>query len=254
MITSSAEPALEEATQWFQELLPNPISAVVVFGGVARGEFLPGWSDLDLLVISQSIDQSVRDSMLAIRKRLRWNFGLRSDIVLHTEAEVETRPGPHCLLGSLAMNALSGRPGTGAVIFGEVDLYPVGAETEQRAALDYVTQIAYRLRKLFLDAGMSPIDEPVVLMLARAIRWTSSVLRCALRARGIHSLPYDALLNPLRGSFPGLSLNCLREAFELRRDWERISPSAAAAMTERLAEFIETFLARFHQATKGCVR
>lgn len=251
-----AQPAVEKISKFDSGLeqvrlhligcLRNHLSGIVVFGGAARHELLPGWSDLDLLVITRSIDYSVRSGILQARRKLLSDFGLSSDFVLHTEVEIESRRSRHCLLGSLALNALSGRPATGRVLFGEIELYPADVDTERKAAMDYITQMAYRLRKLFLDAGVSPVDEDAITRLARAIRWTSSLVRCVLRVQGVHSLPYEALLEPLSCLFPGFPTRGLQDTFAMRREWLSTAPQAAVEMIEPLAEVVELLLAKFH--------
>ena len=77
---------------WAERLLRDPrVEEVVVFGSFARGDFAPG-SDIDVFILLNSADQSVRDR---IPEFLPGAFPVGVDVFPYTSQELESlAPSP----------------------------------------------------------------------------------------------------------------------------------------------------------------
>ena len=232
--------ALDTAKRRLTSELPRELVAILGLGGVARAEFVPRWSDLDLLVIVDSITPTLQQRLGYLRRTFNNDNAVRLDIILHSRREIAASFTARPLVGSLVLNALSGRPLTGKVLYGNIELRPLHFEIEREAALHYVSHTTHRLRKLLLDAFAGDCSE--IDALARSIRWMSSLSRCILRSERVFTPPYEPMLARLQELFPLLDLGPLAQAFAARKEWPDITSPLAHHLLRDLSFLLERLL------------
>lgn len=90
---SSSSPAasntFRQAQRWSDGLAPvlgDDLQAVVLFGGLAKGEFVPGHSDVNVLIVFRRLDAAILDRAAPFVRQGGLEFGLAAMLV--TEADL----------------------------------------------------------------------------------------------------------------------------------------------------------------------
>lgn len=215
------------------------VESIILFGGLARGEFYESWTDVDLLLIGDDISYANCATLGRAKRRVEAEHGFRFDVVLYRSTELNMEGVGRSPIASLALNALSGRCGTGVPLLGDIKIATIKRELEREAAWHYCVHTIYRLRKLFVLALGEEEGTSRKEVLGRAIRWVASTIRCILRSRDVHSFPYEPSLCPLGELYSFIDLASIEEAFKARRQWSTITASEVERHLVTICETVE---------------
>jgi hypothetical protein len=89
MNPASANNVNQQVTHWcedFARALDGSLQAVVLFGGLAKDEFVPEQSDVNILIILRTVEVAVLDRVAPLVRRGQLEFGLSA--MLMTEADL----------------------------------------------------------------------------------------------------------------------------------------------------------------------
>jgi predicted nucleotidyltransferase len=222
--------------------LQENLSALALFGSCARkGGVVDGWSDIDVLLIVRYATQVEKRNFFEFVRAASKRSDIGFTVSLHTEIEIARRFKIVSPINSIVLNALSGRDGTAKVLYGDVRFLPPPLTIEKKNAYSYLHQMSSHLRRINLE-GKSRISEKTVL--AQLIRWSSSIVRCSLRTKGIFLDPYEPSLSAATNFYPEVSFDLLRKLFPLRHDWSSVAETDASNFVRELDVFLEKFLER----------
>ena len=79
MNPASANDVNQQVTQWcddFARALDGSLQAVVLFGGLAKDEFVPEQSDVNVLIVLRTADIAVLDRAAPLVRQGQLEFGL----------------------------------------------------------------------------------------------------------------------------------------------------------------------------------
>ncbi len=207
--------------------IPAAVVGILAIGGIARDDFVPGWSDIDLLI---TVDDNEVARGLAFCRELKSHiasvFLAESTVVLLSREQLAQQLSSSYGSASVLLNAFSGRRGCGAAVWGDVQFQTPHFPLEQESCKNYVLDKLIDLQRLLVkDSALSRAE------LARVIRWYSSIFRAALRCREKFFLPYDDLTAPIRGFSPEVAA-LLHRLFLARRSWTSVSEADVRVLLE----------------------
>jgi predicted nucleotidyltransferase len=78
--------ALETLCQSFSQSLPNQITSILLYGGLAKGEFHPATSDVNVLVVLPAIELSTLDRIAPPIEQAR--LAIRLNVMVLTEGDL----------------------------------------------------------------------------------------------------------------------------------------------------------------------
>lgn len=228
------------------------ITSIVLFGGLVRdGMPIPGWSDIDLLVVFQKIVHRDAQSLARLVDRAQTQYGISIDL---TQVDAEALSDPLLLANcynSEILNALAMRANVSAVVYGMLPRVHVSPTQEKMAARFYIdhTMAAFR-RYLIEHAYRGDGQEHYRRSVARVTRWLFSIIRASLRLFDIYVHPYDPSLEQVAVLFPDIDLSVPYGLLEMRTtpDAIRIDYALFGSMEEFLQKYVACVL---RKATDG---
>lgn len=186
-------------------------SGICAFGSAARpNDFIQGFSDLDLIIYTRRIEPSV----FTIAAEWRASCQVDTTLVILDEGDLYRLTREVAPVHSILLNALSGRPTTQVPLHGDVPLVKVSDALEKACAAAYVMQHRIMLRRALVEIGETPTNEST----KKLTRWAASLIRSALRARGVFVDPYEPSLEVAKPQAPGLDWDPVLQLFMLRRN------------------------------------
>lgn len=250
---------LRHSTQYYEHFLfelkekilqeaGQSISSILAFGGAAReAGIIPGWSDLDILIVSTNTRLINKEILYNAISTTKGKYGVPTTIVLISEAAVEQRMLRVSPSNSVILNALSGRPQTAKLLSGYINFITPSILVEKANALSYLDHMTVQIRRHLLEGKNKGSAKEI---LGQAIRWTSSILRATLRCHGVFVLPYEETLTQVATIYPNKDLSYVASSFDLRYSWDQLADDEAKQHLHRLDYFIEDFLESFFASLK----
>jgi predicted nucleotidyltransferase len=166
---------LEELVRSLRDTLGDDLDAIIAHGSVARGEYVEGHSDIDILIV---LRRDERDRLEAIGPALKLaSYSARIEAILLASAEIPNAADVFPLLfGDVRQShaLLHGRDPFAALVIPDAHVR-LRIETELR-------DIRIRLRRVVTEAAGDPalLSGPI----ERKLKQIRSPLRALLRLRG----------------------------------------------------------------------
>lgn len=214
-----------EVVDAFADALPREVYAVLVGGSTARGDWVPGWSDLDLLVVVSEISgdrlASIGLRLAALRSTLRIKIGAS----LATIAECRYGPLGATGLGGKEIRMLRMLGDEARVVAGgslHVGLWVDAADTEMSRA--DTLELRRGLRRMALHGPASEDN------LRQALRYLFTSARLRLRLAGVDVAGYEPVADAVTTRVPELSAE-LHGLAALRRCWPESADRAPGLLS-----------------------
>ncbi len=246
----------EFLTELLRENSDNIIS-ILLFGGLVRdGAAIPGWSDIDLLVLFRDITRRDARNLAGLVDRAEAKYGVYIDL---TQIDAEMIMDPLLLsncFNSEMLNALAMRANVSTIIYGTLPPVCVSPEQEKMAARFYIdhTMAAFRrylIENVYRTMGLEHYRRNV----PRVTRWLFSIIRASLRLFDIYVHPYDPSLEQVRVLFPGIDLSVPYALLAIRKEpcAIQVDYSLFASIENFLQEYVACVLreAAVSKTTEG---
>lgn len=183
---------IRRATSALARDVPDGARLVALTGSATNGEWIAGWSDLDLLVVADREALSgVADAVRAYRELIFKEAPCHIGVTLVTPGEVVSRRLPQRLLFAFHL-IQNGAP----VLLADpvLRLPAIGRGEVERAAAEALAQVLITLRRLRLqpEEGLRPVYKHLVL-----------AARLVLQEHGVWEEGSDHILDAVR-NLPGL--------------------------------------------------
>ncbi len=238
---SSHSQTLNDVVAQVPKLLAGNLVGVSLFGSAARANGLfEGWSDIDIIFVVNEVTSVSKTAMREHLNRISRSAGIGFSVVLLSDFELRARFERISPFNSVLLNAVSGRPQCGRVVWGDVPFKEAEYELERANAASYLDHGVQQIRRALLESkGGSPRAQ-----LAQLIRWTASYLRAWLRLHRIFVLPYEPSIGELNRNFPQIETAALGTLFELRRNWQGVTDDACSERLPQLDAAFESFVSQ----------
>ena len=129
----------------------NNVASVVLFGGLVRDKTpIPGWSDIDLLVVFRKILARNAEALAKLVDCIEAEYGIRIDL---TQIDVEMLSDPLLLAScynSEILNVLAMRANVCEVFYGTLPRVCICPEHEKMAARFYVSHTIMLFREYLI--------------------------------------------------------------------------------------------------------
>jgi hypothetical protein len=247
--TDYYEDALSKLKELILHEIGSSVSSIIAFGGAARNDgIIPGWSDLDILIISNNICYIDKNRFYNVIATIKNQSGIPLTLVLISELAAKQRMLRVSPSNSVILNALSGRPQTSRLLSGQIDFVTPNINVEKANALSYLDHMSVQIRRHLLEGKKK---ESAKEALGQVVRWTSSILRASLRYYEIFVLPYEETLDKAIKIYTDRDFNHVATSFNLRYSWHQVNDEEASQHLNRLSFFIENFLEDFFNTIYG---
>jgi predicted nucleotidyltransferase len=221
------------------------LRAIVAIGSLARpGEIYAGWSDIDLLLVLDTIDARSLRIIAQLREDEIDVTGIAATVAPLSGEIVEQRFDRCYGANSVILNALSGRRHTARMLYGDIAMVAPPAAAERSNAICYVDETLLQLRRLAVSRRVTAAEYERDHK--RAIRWAASILRAALRTRGIYALPYEPSVTDAMPIEHTTDWRRISEIFATRRSWHPLhvqehseAIAEIAVHAERIAQIVQ---------------
>jgi len=228
------------------------ITSIVLFGGLVRdGAPIPGWSDIDLLVIFRKILHRNAQRLAVLIDQTQAEYGVCIDL---TQIDGEALLDPLLLANcynSEILNALAMRTNVSTVIYGTLPRVYIPSDHEKMAARFYIDHtIALFRRYLIEHVYRVGSQEHYGRNVARVTRWLFSIIRASLRLFDIYVHPYEPSLEQVTVLFPEIDLSVPYALLVLRKNPETIRVDYA--LFHSIERFLQEYVTHvLREATKS---
>ncbi len=217
------------------------IGSVVLSGGLVRdGKAIPGWSDIDLLVVFKNILDRDAERLAHLVDRFEVRYGIRVDL---TQVDMRMLSDPMLLANcynSELLNCLAMRTNVSAVLYGALPVLTLLPGQERLAARFYIDQTVTAFRRYLIEhVYRGGGQEHYGRCLARVTRWVFSIIRASLRLFDVYVHPYDPSLRQVEVLFPNMNLSVPNALLAMRKE------PATIRMDYALFASIEGFLQNY---------
>jgi predicted nucleotidyltransferase len=230
---------------------PN-VRCIILYGGLVRDkEPIPGWSDIDLLIVFKEISKRDAGVLSELIDSSEKRFGLRIDLTQLDEKWLEEEHLRRYLYNSEVINALAMRPDVSRIIYGNLPHVSISAEQEKIAARFYVSHTLSAVHRYLVQDAMHPTSrQDTTRHVARLTRWVFSIIRASLRLFDIYVHPYRPSLLEVERLFPHLDLAIPYLLLSMRHNPGTISADTAfyASVERFLEEYTTTALRKARTA------
>lgn len=219
------------------------IRSAFIYGSYDRGDFVPGWSDLDVMVIHQgeAVPEAFIESLRGIKEEVGSKLPINLTFKIHSKDEI---PDYHIVDGSLHPFFLKAYAESRNILVGEQPstlFAPLLVDFSLPRYAHFLGQRIYverhRLRSAISSiTDSSPFDFSIHLppnylaigaaggLFTRAAKSIDAVLDCAMYANGIanaHTMHKDTICEVFEDAYRGLGQDRLlpRRANALRLQW-----------------------------------
>ncbi len=199
---------LNEFVQGVLAHRPDDIVCIVLYGGLVRdGNPIPGWSDIDIIVVFENITKRSGLTLSHLLELTEEKFGIRIDLTQLDQRWLTDQRLLSSFYNSEVINALSMRPGVSRIIYGTLPHVSFSKEQERAAAHFYISHTLVAVRRYLLENAMRrPAQQDIVISVARVTRWVFSIIRASLRLFDVYVHPYGPSLDQVKVLFPGIDL------------------------------------------------
>jgi len=186
MLPASVGPRLEELEKALIAALGSDLVALLVFGSAVRGDFRPGHSDIELLIVLKTVEP---EKLSAIANPLAMaRYAIRVEPMILASVEIPRAADVFPLL-------YDGIRQSHALLHGEDPFTQLGvSDRHRRLRIEQeLREVQIRLRRVVTDTLGQPAE--LVSPLLRKLRQARAPLHALLRLRGVQSPePLDDVL------------------------------------------------------------
>jgi predicted nucleotidyltransferase len=219
------------------------LHSVYLFGGLVRdGHPIPGWSDIDLLVVFRSIRERSTSDLGGLVSAITRSANLRIDLVQAELRElVDSRYLCRYSNGSI-INALLFPGVVSQLLWGSPIVINPEIARNDYIQFSYIHNTLGLFRDYICAFYMSNGSTPLVVAVPRLARWAFSIVRSSLRLDGIWTHPYEDSLPDAKRIYGDLDFQILDALCAIRRDWCNRCGELNEAHIQRLEKFVEAYV------------
>lgn len=223
---------------------PGNIRAIVLFGGLVRDRAItPAWSDIDLIIVFEQIQERDSAKLASLIGNLEDRYALRLDI-----AQIDIRELTDPLLlpafsNGAIINALTYLPTVGMLLHGNLPTVTFSDTQIASAQIGYITTTLSAFREYLIEVLYRKHDAKQRRdCIPRLIRWTFSIIRASLRLFGIWTHPYADSVSFLNRIFPEIETQLLDRLIDIRSHFDEFSASDDSFLFHDIEAFVEEFV------------
>jgi predicted nucleotidyltransferase len=232
------------------------VRCVLLYGGLVRdGGPIPGWSDIDLIIVFRNILKRDGTAFSSFLSDTQWRYGIRIDVTQVDEQWlVDSRLAAN-VYSSEVLNALAMRPDVSRILYGTLPPVSFSPEHEKMAARFYISHTLGTFRRYLLEDVICRCAQPdLERSAARVTRWVFSIIRASLRLFNIYVHPYGPSLEQVKLLFPQVDLSIPYLLLGIRKDQGGVRPDhtlfiSVEAFLETYVPFVLREAAKYEQLT-----
>ncbi len=238
----------EVAIGKFKDILKDNLFAIILSGSVPQNTHKDGWSDLDLLVVVETLDFEVKRTIAKALIQLENSSGVKHGLNVIVKEEFLNPKTPDILLDGKTLQAfIDIKKYPDRIVYlkksaGIQDIYMPNNEMMKNYSISNIGMFLRRNRRTLTRASDDSIDE-LKELLKKEIRAAFIITKLAVQYfTGIPQYSNNDALKQSKLIFSNFDFSVLEENIQIVRKWQQLNDRAELLKIFcRTDEYIEKF-------------